>query len=76
MPLSAYLHTVDLCVPPAHLVQILNDTIHHGAKRVAGGDPAGREEFIADQIRITERLVGFRPDPATRRRPLPERNRT
>ncbi|GAA1005549.1 hypothetical protein GCM10009551_083270 [Nocardiopsis tropica] len=50
---------VDLCIEPAALVQILNDTIHHGAKRVARGNAAERERFIADQIRITERLVGF-----------------
>ncbi|BDH57124.1 TetR/AcrR family transcriptional regulator [Tsukamurella sp. PLM1] len=53
--------TVDLCLPPAELVRILNDTIHHGAKRVARGSAAERERFIADQIRITERLVGFAP---------------
>lgn len=51
--------TVDLCLAPAALVQILNDTIHHGAKRVARDSAAERERFIADQIRITERLVGF-----------------
>lgn len=50
---------VDLCIDPSALVQILNDTIHHGAKRVAHGTVAERERFIADQIRVTERLVGF-----------------
>ncbi|WP_245537868.1 TetR/AcrR family transcriptional regulator [Tsukamurella paurometabola] len=52
--------SIDLCIEPGALVQILNDSIHHGAKRVARGDADERERFIADQIRITERLVGFR----------------
>lgn len=51
--------TVDLCLPPAELVRILNDTIHHGAKRVARGNAADRERFIADQIRVAERLIGI-----------------
>ena len=51
--------TVDLCLPPAALVTILNDTIHHGAKRVARDSPAARERFVADQIRVAERLIGF-----------------
>ncbi len=51
--------TVDLCLEPADLVRILNDTIHHGAKRVARDSPAARERFVADQIRVAERLIGF-----------------
>lgn len=51
--------TVDLCLEPAALVSILNDTIHHGAKRVARDSPAARERFVADQIRVAERLIGF-----------------
>lgn len=51
--------TVDLCIDPSALVQILNDTIHHGAKRVAHGSDEERERFVADQVRVTQRLVGF-----------------
>lgn len=51
--------TVDLCLEPGALVSILNDTIHHGAKRVARDSPAARERFVADQIRVAERLIGF-----------------
>ncbi|WP_019203254.1 TetR/AcrR family transcriptional regulator [Tsukamurella sp. 1534] len=51
--------TVDMCAPPDRLVQVLNDAIHHGAKRVARGTDDEREQFIADLIRITERLVGL-----------------
>lgn len=54
---------VDLCLEPAALVRILNDIIHHGAKRVARGSAAERERFIADQIRVAERLIGIREVP-------------
>jgi AcrR family transcriptional regulator len=61
--------TVDMAVEPVRLVQMLSDSIHHGAKRVARGSDAERERFIVDQIRITERLVGFTPAPQSPARP-------
>lgn len=58
--------SVDMVVAPTRLVQMLSDSIHHGAKRVARDSEAEREGFIVDQIRITDRLVGFRAGPDTR----------
>lgn len=60
--------SIDPCAPPARLVVMLGDSIIRGAARLVGTSDEIREQFVDDQIRMTERCIGIvadaRPTPS------------
>ncbi|MCT7293625.1 MULTISPECIES: TetR/AcrR family transcriptional regulator [Rhodococcus] len=55
---------IDPAVAPERLVLMIADSIHYGAKRLVHSSPEEKQQFIADQILLTERLVGIGARPA------------
>lgn len=53
---------IDPCTPPHRLVVMLGDTIIRGAARLGRASAEEREQFVDDQIRMTERCVGIVAD--------------
>ncbi|MDI2027725.1 TetR/AcrR family transcriptional regulator [Saccharopolyspora sp. TS4A08] len=54
--------TIDPCVQPERLVSMLSDSIVRGAARLGRATDEVREQFINDQIRLTERAIGVTDD--------------
>jgi AcrR family transcriptional regulator len=59
--------TIDPCTAPERLVVMLGDSIIRGAARLGRAPAQLREQFIDDQIRMTERCVGIVADAPPRR---------
>ena len=53
---------IDPCAPPHRLVVLLGDSIIRGAARLGRASDEAREQFVDDQIRMTERCVGIVDD--------------
>lgn len=54
--------TIDPCLSPERLVSMLSDSIVRGAARLGRASDEVREQFVNDQIRLTERAIGVTDD--------------
>ncbi|MHA6626356.1 TetR/AcrR family transcriptional regulator [Pseudonocardia sichuanensis] len=59
--------SIDPCAPPERLVVMLGDAIIRGAARLGRAPEEVREQFVDDQIRMTERCLGVAADARPRR---------
>ena len=54
--------TIDPCLSPERLVSMLSDSIVRGAARLGRASDEVREQFVNDQMRLTERAIGVTDD--------------